>query len=86
MTIQLEIPEEIERRLTKDAQAHGMDAAAYLLSLIERTLLPETEDTRGIFTPETLEAFIRDMALPPGRAPHLPDEAFSRASIYQDHD
>ncbi len=86
MTIQLELSEEVERRVAKEAEARGMDASAYLLSLIERTLPSETEDTRGIFTPETLAEFLRAMALPPGRVPPLPIEAFSRESIYQDHD
>lgn len=86
MTIRLELPEEVERRLAKDAEAHGMEPSAYLLSLVERTLFPPAETLGRAMTAEEVEAFIRDMALPPGRAPHLPDEAFSRASIYQDHD
>jgi hypothetical protein len=83
MNVTLELKPEIEHRVTAEAAARGVSVEAYLTSLIEdRALLlgPET------ITPEQFEADMDLLADGSERLPVLPPDAFSRESIYADHD
>lgn len=62
MTIQLELSEKVERRLAQDAEARGMEPSAYMASVLEKAARPADDDTRGLFTPKTLAAFLKAMA------------------------
>ena len=75
MTLTLEIPEEVERDLALEATSQGIprpDLAATLPgAAVRRERLNRTLDELAQFS---------DLI------PLLPDEAFTRKSIYRDHD
>ncbi len=84
MQITLEIPDE----LAAQAESRGMTPEVYVRGLIEAAAesrplpLPLPRHRPRIDT----ETFLRNMAKYSEKIPQLPDEAFTRASIYQDHD
>jgi hypothetical protein len=83
MTVRLEIGPDIEANLAAQARARGIPLGAYLQGAIEelaRTKAALPASLRDL--QKTLDALAemgRDL-------PHLPSSAFSRESIYQDHD
>jgi hypothetical protein len=82
MIVTLELKPEVERRVMAQAAAQGVPLEAYLASVIEAALPIEPDEC-------SLEEFEADMdALAEGSEslPVLPPEAFSRESIYGDHD
>jgi hypothetical protein len=83
MHVTLELKPETERRVAAEAAARGLSVEVYLTSLIESgTLLPAPETA-------TLAQFEADMDLLAegcDRIAVLPADAFSRESIYADHD
>jgi hypothetical protein len=82
MIVTLELKPEVERRVLAQAAAQGVSLEAYLASVIEGALPIEPEEG-------SLEEFEADMdALAEGSEllPVLPPEAFSRESIYGNHD
>ena len=84
MLAKIEIEQEIAERLNALAKAKGMSVDEYLRKVIEAD-----EDAVNPGARSSLEEFERDMdALAEGLEdlPVLPDEAFSRASFYEDHD
>jgi len=85
MTITIDIKPEIEAELARQAEIRGMDVHAYAATILEQaatpTQLPVTE--RSI---EEFEKSLDRIAQFSDKIPALPDEAFSRESIYRDHD
>lgn len=83
MTVKLELKPEVEASLLARARAKGVPLDAYLQSVIEELArMPDAP-------PASLEEFraALDALAEMGRAlPHLPSSAFSRESIYKDHD
>lgn len=83
MNVTLELTPEIEHRVTAEAAAQGVSVEAYLTSLIEGGALllgPK------VTTPEQFEADMDLLAEGSERLPVLSPDAFSRESIYADHD
>lgn len=83
MTVKLELKPEVEASLLARARAKGVPLDAYLQSVIEE--LAQIPDA----PPASLEEFraALDALAEMGRTlPHLPSSAFSRESIYKDHD
>jgi hypothetical protein len=83
MSVTLELKPETEKRVIAEAAARGISLEAYLTSLIEHREGPQQP------APSSLEEFEADMdLLAEGceQLPVLPPEAFSRESIYADHD
>ena len=84
MTIHVEIPSEIQAELALQARARGMDVPTYAATLLKDAVQPErTSDKRSL---EDFEETLDRIAQFSHKIPILPDEAFSRESIYQDHD
>lgn len=82
LNVTLELKPETGQRVTAEAAARGLTVGQYLAALIEgEALLPESQSST--------EQFERDMDLLADgseRLPVLPDDAFTRESIYADHD
>lgn len=83
MTITVELGPEVLAELSRRAAEHGSSADAYAASLIEDALrVPSPNWLRG----GRLENALREMAQYSHKIPSLPDSAFTRESIYQEHD
>ena len=84
MTITVDIAPEVQAELARQAAAHGSAVEAYAASLLEEAvLLPAGADR---LSQDRLENTLREMAQFSHKIPVLPDEAFTRESLYQDHD
>ena len=79
----IQLKPEIERRLTAEAAAQGVSVEVYLTSLIEGGTTPLDPEA---MTPEQFEADMDLLAEGSEQLPILPADAFSRESIYADHD
>jgi hypothetical protein len=70
--------------LARQAAASGRAIEAYAASLLEEAVhVPASE---GKLSQGRLENTLRDMAEFSHKIPSLPDEAFTRESLYLDHD
>ena len=83
MTIKLELRPEVEESLAARARAKGIPLDAYLQSVIEQIALEEGAPTASL---EEFRATLDALAEMGRNLPPLPSAAFSRESIYQDHD
>ena len=84
MTIIIEIKPEVQRELSRQAAAHGLALDAYAASLLEEAA---HAPAGGKTLSETqLDAMLEELAQFSHKIPSLPDEAFTRESLYQDHD
>ena len=84
MTITVNIAPEVQAELARQAAAHGRAVEAYAASLLEEAAhLPAGADR---LSQDRLENTLREMAQFSHKIPALPDEAFTRESLYQDHD
>jgi hypothetical protein len=84
MTITVEIAPEVQAALVSRAAAHGRAVEAYIASLLEEAVrLPSGAHN---LSRDRLEIALREMAQFSGKMPVLPGEAFTRESLYRDHD
>jgi hypothetical protein len=83
MTVRLELKPEVEANLAAQARARGVPLDAYLQGVIED--LARTGAARPASLQE-IESTLDALAEMGKDLPHLPSSAFSRESIYQDHD
>lgn len=87
MTITVEISAEVQAELSNRAAENGSFAEAYAASLIEAALrvspLPRPWPRLSAMQ---LDEALREMAQFSHKIPALPDSAFTRESLYQDHD
>ena len=84
MTITVDIRPEVQAELARQAAAHGRAVEAYAASLLEGAIrLPSGADR---LSQDRLENTLREMAEFSYKVPVLPDEAFTRESLYRDHD
>jgi len=81
--IQLELRPEIEAQLAAEAEARGVEIRTYVANLIEQAVSSRVDHQP---TTQEMSAFFQAMAANSEKIPQLPDEAFQRASFYQDHD
>ena len=86
MTIQVELAPEAEQRLAEQAKAHGMSLPEYAERVLSLAGLEDSPLGPGPLTPEKAAWFLKAMAEGGEDIPILPEEAFTRASFYQDHD
>ena len=85
MTVAVEIKPEVQAELAAQAAARGMDVPTYAAALLEEAAhLPGSGPKR--LSLEQFEKTLDEMAQFSHKIPSLPDEAFSRESLYQDHD
>ena len=85
MTITINIKPEIEAELVRQAEIHGMDVPAYAATILEQAAKP----IQPPVTERSIEEFEKSLdrlAQFSDEIPALPDEAFTRESIYRDHD
>ena len=85
MTITINIKPEIEAELARQAEIRGMDVPEYAATLLEQAAKPKQLQVtdRGV---EEFEKSLDRIAQFSDKIPALPDKAFSRESIYRDHD
>ena len=83
MTVRLELKADVEANLAAQARARGVPLDAYLQSVIEN--LARTEAARPD-SRQDLETTLDALAELGRDLPHLPSSAFSRETIYRDHD
>ena len=84
MTITIDIKPEIEAELARQAEVRGMDVPAYATTLLEAAAHPpRAQKSRSL---EEFEKTLDRIAQFSHKIPVLPNEAFSRESLYQDHD
>ena len=80
--IQIELSPEMEERLADAARARGLQPDDYASQIIASSVrLTEQKQPSA----EDLERFFVALATHSTKIPDLPDEAYSRESIYQDH-
>jgi len=84
MTITINIKPEVQEELGRRAAARGVDIGDYAATLLESATGLRV-GTKAL-TMSQLENTLRELAQLSHKTPLLPDEAFSRASLYQDHD
>jgi hypothetical protein len=83
MTITINIKPEVEAELARQAESLGMDVPAYAATLLEKVAKPSEPHVTDL---EEFEKSLDRIAQFSDKIPALPDEAFSRESIYRDHD
>ena len=82
--ITLALAPDLEARLLRQAQAHGLDLATYATRVLEGDIMlpPGPQRQR---TPEEIRAWLDSLAQFSDRIPAMPGETFSRSMIYADH-
>jgi hypothetical protein len=84
MSIIINIKPEVETELTRQAAAHGVELDAYAATLLEEAAHMCAASKK--LSPDQLDRTLQELAQFSHKIPILPDEAFSRESLYQDHD
>jgi hypothetical protein len=79
MTVTIELTPELHERIEEQAVARGVSLEAYLLSLIEAVALPAPGERASL---EEFEAAMDAFSEGTEDLPVLPEEGFSRESIY----
>ena len=84
MTIIIEITPEVEAELSRQAAVHGVDLNSYAARLL-RDAAHVPAGPKSI-SQSQLTKTLEELAQFSHKIPLLPDEAFSRESLYLDHD
>lgn len=83
MSIIINIKPEAQKELTRQAAAHGVQPEDYAASLLEEAVhMGEAKK----LTPDQLDRTLQELVQFSHKIPLLPDDAFSRECLYQDHD
>ena len=82
--ITVDIKPETQAELARQAAAHGRALEAHAATLLEDAVHLPTGPSQ--LNRDRLENTLREMAQFSHKIPALPDEAFSRENLYQDHD
>jgi hypothetical protein len=84
MNITIDIKPEVQAELHRQAAAHGVDIAAYAANLLEEAArLPAGSKALSW---QQLDQTLQELTQFSHKIPLLPDDAFSRESLYRDHD
>jgi hypothetical protein len=83
MTVQLELKPEVESTLADLARAQGISLSEYLQRVVEDLARPAAVPAQD---PESFERALDRLAEMGRDLPSLPSSAFTRESIYRDHD
>jgi hypothetical protein len=84
MTITLDIKPEVQAELARQAAAQGSELESYAARLLEEAV--HVPAAANKLNQDRLENTLREMGQFSHKIPSLPDEAFTRESLYQDHD
>jgi hypothetical protein len=83
MSIIINIKPEAEAELTRQAKVHGVRPEAYAATLLEEAV---HNGAAKKLTSDQLERTLQELAQFSHKIPLLPEEAFTREGLYQDHD
>jgi len=83
MSIIINIKPEAQEELTRQAAAHGLRLESYAATLLEDAA---HAGTAKALTTEQLDLTLQELTQFSSKIPLLPDEAFTREGLYQDHD
>ncbi|HSZ54719.1 MAG TPA: hypothetical protein VK797_03610 [Tepidisphaeraceae bacterium] len=83
MTLSIDIPQELEKRLKEEASRHGVALDEFAKRLLEEHLPPQDNDAQ--VAPNVDQILDEFFAANPEALPSLPTN-FSRDDIYADHD
>lgn len=83
MTVRLELKPEVEAALADQAKTKGLPLEAYLQDVVEDLAHAHAAPRQNV---ERFRAALDRLAEMGKNLPHLPSSAFTRESIYQDHD
>ena len=84
MTIIIDIKPEVQAELSRQATARGVDLGSYAASLLEEAA--HTPAGAKTLSESQLDTTLQELAQFSHKIPLLPDEAFTREGLYQDHD
>jgi hypothetical protein len=84
MSIMINIKPEAQAELTRQAAAHGVQPEDYAAALLEEAVHIGT--IAKTLSREQLDRTLQELAQYSHKIPLLPDEAFTREGLYQDHD
>jgi len=84
MSIIINVKPEVQAELTRQAAAHGVQLEPYAASLLEEAA--HISATAKKLTKDQLDRTLQELAQFSHKIPQLPDDAFSREGLYQDHD
>jgi hypothetical protein len=84
MSIIINIKPEAQAELTRQAAAHGVQPEDYAAALLEDAV--HLGAAAKTLTKDQLDRTLQELAQFSHKIPLLPDEAFTRESLYQDHD
>ncbi len=83
MPISIELRPEVEERLGREASAKGVSIESYVEDLIERQVFPPHQSSR--INMDDLDSVLDALAEGSENHPAPPPEAYTRESIYQEH-
>ncbi len=83
MSIIINIRPEAEAELARQAAVHGVQPEDYAAALLENAVHIGAAKK---LTTDQLERTLQELAQFSDKVPLLPDEAFTREGLYQDHD
>jgi hypothetical protein len=84
MSIIINIKPEAQAELTRQAVAHGVQPEDYAAALLEEAV--HIGAAAKALTTDQLDRTLQELAQFSHKIPLLPDEAFTREGLYQDHD
>jgi hypothetical protein len=84
MSIIITIKPEAQEALTRQAAAHGVQLESYAAGLLEEAA--HVGPASKTLTEGQLDRTLHELTQFSSKIPLLPDEAFSREGLYQDHD
>lgn len=84
MSIIINIRPEAQAELMRQAAAHGVQPEDYAAALLEEAV--HTGAAAKTLTKDQLDRTLQELAQFSRKIPLLPDEAFTREGLYQDHD
>ncbi len=85
MPIRIELKPEVEERLGREASAKGVSVEAYVEDLIERQVSGQSEGTHRVDMRE-VDRVLDALSEGSEARPAPPSEAYTRESIYREHD
>jgi hypothetical protein len=83
MSIIINIKPEAQAELTRQATAHGVQPETYAATLLEEAVHLGSSKK---LTTDQLDRTLKELAQFSAKIPILPEEAFTREGLYQDHD
>jgi hypothetical protein len=84
MTLTVDIAPEVQAELSRQAAAHGRAVEVYAASLLEEAV--RVPPAAGLMSADRLESAFQELSEFSHKIPSLPDDAFTRESLYRHHD